>query len=127
MKTAYFYINGSLLNSGDKYDQDNVLELDKQYIYEINNYGVSKKLDKCKYGAICDAFTTVKGERNIVANSYVAIFEINISNAEFKTIDEEIMLADFDILDFIKNKSKKLIYSGMFNKDKKFVEDFIKI
>lgn len=124
MKKAYFYINGVLLNSSN-YKEDEVIIIKNKYICEINNFGVSKTFDKCKYGAICDVFTNYNGIREIIDNSYVIVFEIEIPNSDYKTIDDEIMLADFDILEIIKNNTDKIFYNGMFDTDKNFIENFI--
>lgn len=122
---AYFYINGLLLNTNCNIEGCEALNLDNQYIYEVNNFGVAKDFDKCKYGAICDVFTDPKGNRKIMENSYVAIFEIEISKEEYKTIDSQIMIADFDILDKIKDNLNNLIYSCMFDNNSDLKENFI--
>ena len=122
---AYFYINGLLLNNNCCIENYETLKLDNQYIYEVNNFGVTKDFDKCKYGALLDLITDTNDNREIIENSYIAIFEIELSKQEYETIENEIMIADFDILDKIKKNLFNLIYSCMFDSNTDLKENFI--
>lgn len=125
-KRAYFFVNGNLLKKDvrSKYNKYK-LNLDNKYDYEVYNFGVSKNFDSCKSGALKDVVTDVKGNREIMANTYVAIFKIGLNSSEYKSIDEDSMLASFDILDKILKTNSKLIYSCMFDEDKNLIENFI--
>ena len=69
--------------------------------------------------------TDFKGNKKIIPNTYVAILEIELRTKDYNSIDEESLLADFDIFQKIEDSDYKLIYSGMFDKDEKFIENFI--
>lgn len=72
-----------------------------------------------------DVITDTKRNRKIVPNTYVAILEINLGSKDFNSIDEKSLLADFDIFKKILNSNYKLVYSGMFDDDENFIENFI--
>ena len=76
MKKTYFFINGFLLKENSTKNKDDVICLDNQYIYQIENFGVSKNFDTCVFGAIYDLLEDENEEPKIIPNSYVAIFEI---------------------------------------------------
>lgn len=127
MKKAYFFINGFLTKNKFEKDKDEVIDLDNQYIYQIENFGVSKNFDSCVFDAILDLVETDNEDANIIPNSYVAVFEINVTEKDYCTIDESCNLADFDILQFIKDNQEKVVYSVMFDNDGNQVENFIKL
>ena len=101
------------------------VELDYKYKYEVENFGVSRDFEHCKYNAVNDVMTDFKGNKKIIPNTYVAILEIELRTKDYNSIDEESLLADFDIFQKIEDSDYKLIYSGMFDKDEKFIENFI--
>lgn len=125
MKKAYFFINGFLLKNEIIKDNDDVIKLDNQYTYQIENFGVSKEFDSCVFGAIYDLIENDDREPKIIPNSYAAVFEFEISDLDYNTIDESCNIADFDILKFIKNNQEKLVYSVMFDSEGKQIENFI--
>lgn len=126
MKKAYFFINGFLLKENSTKNKDDVICLDNQYIYQIENFGVSKNFDTCVFGAIYDLLEDENEEPKIIPNSYVAIFEIDVSEKEYDSIYEICNIADFDILKTIKDNQNNLVYSVMFNDDKMPIENFIR-
>lgn len=125
MRKGYFFINGKLLDKDTIITDGYELELDYKYKYQIENFGVSRDFNNCKYNAINDVITDTKGNRKIIPNTYIAILEIGLRNSDYNSIDEKSLLADFDILERIKNSDYKLVYSGMFDNDEKFIENFI--
>jgi len=125
MRKAYFYVNGKLLDKNTKIDDGYEIELDYKYKYDIENFGVSRYFNNCKYSAINDIITDINGNRKIIPNTYVAILEIEVGLRDYKSIDEDSLLADFDILERIKNSDYRLIYSGMFDEEENFIENFI--
>ncbi len=129
---AYFFVNGNLFKKEDNLkdsniDDEYILNLDSKYNYEVYNFGVSRNFNDCKIGALKDVVTDVSGNRMIIPNTYVAIFEIALNESEYQNIDEESMLAEFDILDKIKNLESKIAYNCMFDKNKNLIENFIDI
>lgn len=125
MRKGYFYVNGKLLKKDSRVKDDYILNLDYKYNYEVYNFGVSKNFDKCKYFALNDVITDTKGNRKIIPNTYICIFEIELSSKDYKTIDDDSLLAEFDILKKIKESDKKIIYSGMFDEQENYIENFI--
>lgn len=125
MKKGYFFVNGKLFDRNTVFKKDEIINLDYKYDYEIYNFGVCKNFDKCKYGALNDVITDTKGNRKIIPNTYVAILEITLRDGDFKKIDDDNFLAEFDILNKIKNSNSKLLYSAMFDERENFIEDFI--
>jgi len=125
MKKGYFFVNGRLLDKDTIIEDCYEIELDYKYKYEVENFGVSRDFEHCKYNAINDVITDFKGNQQIVPNTYVAILEIELRTKDYNSIDEESLLADFDIFKKIEDSDYKLIYSGMFDKDEKFIENFI--
>ena len=127
LKKAYFFVNGNLLKRNNYIEREYKLDFDYKYNYEIYNFGVSKNFDRCKHGALNDVITDTKGNRKIIPNTYVAILEIPLKEKDYNTIDDVTLLADFDILKKIKNSMIKLVYSGMFDSNEKYIENFIAI
>lgn len=125
MKKGYFFVNGRLLDKDTIIEDCYEVELDYRYKYEVENFGVSRDFEHCKYNAINDVMTDFKGNKKIIPNTYVAILEIELRTKDYNSIDEESLLADFDIFQKIEDSDYKLVYSGMFDKDEKFVENFI--
>lgn len=125
MRKGYFFINGKLLDKDSKIDNENILNLDFKYKYEIYNFGVAKDFETCKYGAVNDVMTDTKGNRKIIPMSYVAVLEIKLKDKDYASIDNESLLADFDIVEKIRNADYKLVYSAMFDNKEKLIEDFI--
>ncbi|MBQ4583803.1 MAG: hypothetical protein IJA94_02825 [Bacilli bacterium] len=125
MKKGYFFVNGRLLDKDTIIEDCYEVELDYKYKYEVENFGVSRDFEHCKYNAINDVMTDFKGNKKIIPNTYVAILEIELRTKDYNSIDEESLLADFDIFQKIEDSDYKLVYSGMFDKDEKFVENFI--
>ena len=125
MKKGYFFVNGRLLDKDTIIEDCYEVELDYKYKYEVENFGVSRDFEHCKYNAINDVMTDFKGNKKIIPNTYVAILEIELRTKDYNSIDEESLLADFDIFQKIEDSDYKLVYSGMFDKDEKFIENFI--
>ena len=125
MKKGYFFVNGRLLDKNTIIEDCYEIELDYKYKYEVENFGVSRDFEHCKYNAINDVITDFKGNQQIVPNTYVAILEIELRTKDYNSIDEESLLADFDIFQKIEDTDYKLMYSGMFDRDGKFIENFI--
>lgn len=125
MKKGYFFVNGRLLDKDTIIEDCYEIELDYKYKYEVENFGVSRDFEHCKYNAINDVMTDFKGNKKIIPNTYVAILEIELRTKDYNSIDEESLLADFDIFQKIEDSDYKLVYSGMFDKEEKFVENFI--
>lgn len=125
MKKGYFFINGRLLDKDTIIEDCYEVELDYKYKYEVENFGVSRDFEHCKFIAVNDVMTDFKGNKKIIPNTYVAILEIELRTKDYNSIDEESLLADFDIFQKIEDSDYKLIYSGMFDKDEKFIENFI--
>lgn len=125
MKKGYFFVNGKLLDRNTVFKKEEIINLDYKYDYEIYNYGVSKNFDKCKYGALNDVITDTKGNRKIIPNTYIAVLEIALRDGDFKKIDDDCFLAEFDILNKIRNSNSKLLYSAMFDERENFIENFI--
>lgn len=125
MRKGYFFVNGKLLDRNTVFKKDEIINLDYKYDYEIYNYGVSKNFDKCKYGALNDVITDTKGNRKIIPNTYIAVLEITLRDGDFKKIDDDCFLAEFDILNKIRNSNSKLLYSAMFDERENFIENFI--
>ena len=125
MKKGYFFVNGRLLDKDTIIEDCYEVELDYRYKYEVENFGVSRDFEHCKYNAINDVMKDFKGNKKIIPNTYVAILEIELRTKDYNSIDEESLLADFDIFKKIEDSDYKLIYSGMFDKDEKFIENFI--
>lgn len=127
MKKAYFFVNGFLLNEDSVKTNDDVITLDDEHIYQIENFGVSKTFDSCVFGAIYDLLEEENEELKIVPNSYVAVFEIDVSKEEYDSIYEICNIADFDILKMIKENQNNLVYSIMFDDEETPVENFIQV
>ena len=125
MKKGYFFVNGRLLDKDTIIEDCYEVELDYRYKYEVENFGVSRDFEHCKFIAVNDVMTDFKGNKKIIPNTYVAILEIELRTKDYNSIDEESLLADFDIFKKIEDSDYKLIYSGMFDKDEKFIENFI--
>lgn len=125
MKKGYFFVNGRLLDKDTIIEDCYEIELDYKYKYEVENFGVSRDFEHCKFIAVNDVMTDFKGNKKIIPNTYVAILEIELRTKDYNSIDEESLLADFDIFQKIEDSDYKLIYSGMFDKDEKFIENFI--
>ena len=127
LKKAYFFVNGQLLKRSYENKDNDKLDFDFKYDYEIYNFGVSKNFDSCKYGALNDVITDTNGNRKIIPNTYIAILEIELKENDYNSIDDNTLLADFDILRKIKNSISKLVYSGMFDNKESFIENFIEM
>lgn len=125
MKKGYFFVNGKLLDRNTVFKKEEIINLDYKYDYEIYNFGVCKNFDKCKYGALNDVITDTKGNRKIKPNTYIAVLEIALRDSDFRKIDDECFLAEFDILNKIRTSNSKLLYSAMFDEKEKFIENFI--
>ena len=125
MKKGYFFVNGRLLDKDTIIEDCYEIELDYKYKYEVEDFGVSRDFEHCKFIAVNDVMTDFKGNKKIIPNTYVAILEIELRTKDYNSIDEESLLADFDIFQKIEDSDYKLIYSGMFDKDEKFIENFI--
>lgn len=125
MRKGYFFVNGKLLDRNTVFKKDEIINLDYKYDYEIYNFGVSKNFDKCKYGALNDIITDTKGNRKILPNTYIAVLEITLRDSDYKKINDDCFLADFDILNKIRNSDSKLLYSAMFDERENFIENFI--
>lgn len=126
-KIAYFFINGYVLDKKKtrKNDKD-ILNIEDKYILDVWNYGVSRDYEKAKKYAISDIKTTALGEENILPHSFVAILKIELSDKNYKTIEDDYMLADFDIFEYIERNTNNIIYSGYFTEDLIYTENFIK-
>lgn len=126
-KIAYFFINGYVLDKKKirKNDKD-ILNIEDKYILDVWNYGVSRDYEKLKKYAISDIKTTALGEENILPNSFVVILKIELSDKNYKTIEDDYMLADFDIFEHIERNTNNIIYSGYFTEDLIYIENFIK-
>ena len=124
MKKAYFFINGFLHQKYNEYEDQSFLNINGN-VYEVENYGVRKSFDKCKSSAIWDISTGILGEINITPNTYIAIFEIELTEEDYDSIDESCAIADFDVWDYIISNKERLIYSAMFDENKNTIENFI--
>ncbi len=127
MKKAYFFMNGTIFtdkNIDEKYLTEFILN--DRYYYECENYGVKKSFDKCKKSSIEDINTTVSGYKNLLPNTYVAIYEIELNNDEYKMIDDDIDYVDFDMFDKIIKNKDKMMYIGAYDNNCNFVEHFLK-
>jgi len=125
MKKAYFFINGFLFDKSVNIKNETIIELDNKNIYQVENFGVRKNFNDCKNGAFLDLIVDSSGVHNIIENSYIAIFEIELNESDYESIYEPCNLADFDILKYIMQNQNKLIYSAKFDEDKNIVENFI--
>ena len=124
MKSAYFFINGKLKEFDAKVNDPYIINFDEEYNYEIYNFGVSKYFDECKKFGLLDLITDTNKNKIIFNNTYIVILKIQLTDTEFNSIDDYSLLADFDILEKIKNSDSELIYSAKFDNEN-FIEDFI--
>ena len=123
---AYIFINGMVIpKTLTKKNEADWIDLDEQFSYELCNYGISKKFENCKQGAIEDITKTPLGNLNIIPNSYIGIFEVDLDLEEYDSIDDNSFLADFDILEKVNKNKDKLIFSAMYDSKKNYVENFI--
>lgn len=54
------------------------------------------------------------------------IFEMELNNEDYNSIDDKIFIADFDIWKYLCENKKKLLYSIKFLDNNNFDENFIK-
>lgn len=128
MKEAYFFINGFLDSIDDENNEeyDNI-KLDNQYRYNILNFGVRKEFESCKSGAIWDLNYDVFGIENIIPNSFIAIFKIEIDDEYYNSINDACAFSDdYDVWQTIIENQDKLFYSVRYDENKKEYENFIK-
>lgn len=125
MRKAYFFVNGKLHDRDTVLNKNDLINFDYKYNYEIYNFGVCKNFNKCKYGALNDIITDMKGNRKTLPNTYIVILEIDLFESDYEKIDDDCFLAEFDILDKIRNSDRKILYSAMFDEQESFIENFI--
>jgi len=124
-KKAYFFVNGILLSKDNPLiNEVDKIDLDDKYLYGVWNFGVDTDLKNCKYGALKDLTTTSIDYQNIIPNSYVSIFEIELEEEDYKNIIKN-GNSKLEIFEKITNNKNKLIYSGMYDNNCNFIENFV--
>jgi len=129
LKEVYFFINGFIEPyDNDVTDNTNYIELDNQYRYYVKNFGVRKNFKDCKSGAMWDLNYDVFGNENIIPNSFIGIFKIEVDEDYYNSINDALAFTeDYDVWETILENKDKLFYSIMYDSNKKEYENFIKL